>query len=175
MSGFTIKVCRIKKQRSALIRSLRKFKFTLEERTTKDVPCWQLKKPEFDTHSLYTYSETTSHHAPPTLLISPYLRATASSLDKVNRSLLLLGNMAAKMRVNRPEEGEETPSDHRPQHHNHWQLKIRTDLSVWPLSTCLLAWYENLWTSEIRRRTLLVALVTKSDRAFTIRAPVELG
>ena len=33
-----------------------------------------------------------------------YLRATASSLDKVKRSVLLLGNMAAKMSVNRPEE-----------------------------------------------------------------------
>lgn len=36
----------------------------------------------------------------------PYLRATANSLDKVKRSLLLLGNMAARMSVNRPEEGE---------------------------------------------------------------------
>lgn len=38
------------------------------------------------------------------LSFSPYLRATANSLDKVKRSLLLLGNMAAKMSVNRPEE-----------------------------------------------------------------------
>lgn len=36
-----------------------------------------------------------------------YLRATANSLDKVKRSLLLLGKMAAKMSVKRPEEGEE--------------------------------------------------------------------
>lgn len=39
-----------------------------------------------------------------------YLRATASSLDKVKRSLLLLGNMAAKMSVNKPEEGKVTES-----------------------------------------------------------------
>lgn len=32
-----------------------------------------------------------------------YLRATANSLDRVKRSLLLLGNMAARMSVNRPE------------------------------------------------------------------------
>lgn len=38
---------------------------------------------------------------------SAYLRATANSLDKVKRSLLLLGNMAAKMSVNRPAEGDE--------------------------------------------------------------------
>lgn len=37
-------------------------------------------------------------------VIRPHLRATAKSLDKVKRSLLLLGNMAAKMSVNRPEE-----------------------------------------------------------------------
>lgn len=36
--------------------------------------------------------------------LSTYLRATANSLDKVNRSVLLLGNMAAKMSVNKPEE-----------------------------------------------------------------------
>lgn len=38
---------------------------------------------------------------------STYLRTTANSLDKVKRSLLLLGNMAAKMSVNRPDEGGE--------------------------------------------------------------------
>lgn len=41
-------------------------------------------------------------------VIRPYLRATAKSLERVKRSLLLLGNMAAKMSVNRPEEEKET-------------------------------------------------------------------
>lgn len=40
--------------------------------------------------------------------ICPYLSATANSLDKVKRSLLLLGNMAAKMSVNRPAERKMT-------------------------------------------------------------------
>lgn len=40
-----------------------------------------------------------------------YLRATANSLDRVKRSLLLLGNMAARMSVNRP-EGAKTEIRH---------------------------------------------------------------
>lgn len=39
----------------------------------------------------------------PLVLFTTYLKATASSLDKVKRSLLLLGNMAVKIRVNKPE------------------------------------------------------------------------
>lgn len=35
-----------------------------------------------------------------------YLRATASSLDRVKRSLLLLGNMDAKMSVKSPVGGD---------------------------------------------------------------------
>lgn len=42
----------------------------------------------------------------PLSAVSTYLRTTANSLDKVKRSLLLLGNMAAKMSVNRPDKGE---------------------------------------------------------------------
>lgn len=42
------------------------------------------------------------------MLLSTHLRATASSLDRVKRSLLLLGNMAAKMSVNSPEGGAGT-------------------------------------------------------------------
>lgn len=42
-----------------------------------------------------------------TLELSSYLRATANSLDRVKRSLLLLGNIEPKMSVNRPEEEEE--------------------------------------------------------------------
>lgn len=61
-------------------------------------------------------STETSQHAllnsTANTFIKPYLRATANSLDKVKRSLLLLGNMAAKMSVNRPEEGEEKQQRH---------------------------------------------------------------
>lgn len=38
--------------------------------------------------------------------VSAHLRTTAKSLDRVKRSLLLLGNMAARMSVKRPEDRE---------------------------------------------------------------------
>ena len=55
---------------------------------------------------------------PNNTFFNSYLRATAKSLDKVKRSVLLLGKMAAKMSVNRPEEGETKESDHKNQQVN---------------------------------------------------------
>lgn len=65
-----------------------------------------------------------------TLSFNSYLRATAKSLDKVKRSVLLLGKMAAKMSVNRPEEGEEEESDHRKQQVN-FSLSWRDSSGFW--------------------------------------------
>lgn len=58
-----------------------------------------------------------------TLSFNSYLRATANSLDKVKRSVLLLGKMAAKMSVNRPDEGEEKKSGHKKQQVNFSLIK----------------------------------------------------
>lgn len=69
------------------------------------------------------YCTETSQHAPLNSTASAYLRATANSLDKVKRSLLLLGNMAAKMSVNKPDEGNVTENVV-------IKLKMKTDNTV---------------------------------------------
>lgn len=72
----------------------------LEKLTRTTPPMLQGKRPEKQCN----YRVATQSNYNNSADVKAYLRATAKSLDRVKRSLLLLGNMAARMRVKRPGE-----------------------------------------------------------------------